>query len=116
MKIQINGFDIEINTDEANIGIKIMDANGKELSNNTYSQTSEETDTPTDVEVPNTEDVASEEPATDDEAVEQANDETETVQEPTEEDIVQEEPVENTGESFMMDFESFKKAINEKKI
>jgi hypothetical protein len=107
MKIQINGFDIEINTDEANIGIKIMDASGKELSNNTYSQTSEETDNVTDVDMPSAEDVSQEEPTTDDEAVEQAA-EQENIEEP-----IEEEPVQNTGENFMVDFETFKKRINE---
>ncbi len=41
MKIQINGFDIEILTEEQNLMIKILDASGKELSNNTYEQSEE---------------------------------------------------------------------------
>ena len=44
MKIQINGFDIELNTEEANLSIKVMDAEGKELSNNTYTQTEIDTE------------------------------------------------------------------------
>jgi hypothetical protein len=41
MKIQINGFDNEILTEEQNLMIKILDASGKELSNNTYEQSEE---------------------------------------------------------------------------
>ena len=44
MKIQIDGFDIELLTEEGTMTIKVLDANGKELSNNTYNQT-ETTDT-----------------------------------------------------------------------
>lgn len=40
MKIEINGFSIEVTTDDQNLSIKISDANGKELSSNTYSQKS----------------------------------------------------------------------------
>lgn len=39
MKIQINGFDIEILTDETTMTMKVVDATGKELSNNTFEQT-----------------------------------------------------------------------------
>lgn len=40
MKIDINGFTVSITTEDQNLGIKVTDANGKELSNNTYSQKS----------------------------------------------------------------------------
>lgn len=46
MKIQINGFDIEINTNEAEMSVKVLDASGKELANNTYTQTLEGTPEP----------------------------------------------------------------------
>ncbi len=38
MKIQINGFDIEIITDDTTLTMKVLDASGKELSNNTFEQ------------------------------------------------------------------------------
>lgn len=46
MKIQINGFEIELDVNDANLSIKVSDASGKELSNNSYSNES----VPTEVE------------------------------------------------------------------
>lgn len=44
MKIQINGFDIELLENDSNISLKITDASGKELSNNTYAQSTIDTE------------------------------------------------------------------------
>lgn len=52
MKIQINGFDIEINTSDTEMMVKVIDANGQELSNNTYSQSLDTSDGVEDVEIP----------------------------------------------------------------
>lgn len=52
MKIQINGFDIEIETSDTEMMIKVIDANGQELSNNTYTQTLDTTDDVEDVVIP----------------------------------------------------------------
>lgn len=94
MKIQLNGFDIEINTDEANMSIKVLDANGKELSNNTYSQSSEIEDEIKKTDMPSANDVA------------QNTKETETE---TEENETEENETEETLENFIPDFETFKK-------
>lgn len=119
MKLQINGFDIEINTDEANITMKVMDANGKELSNNTYSQSSEQAEDVVDVEMPETEDAietteeTTEEPlidvegSTEEESTEEEDESTETEEEQSD--------VEETGESLIVDFETFKKQLREQK-
>lgn len=58
MKIQINGFDIEVNTDEANLSIKVLDATGKELSNNTFAQSLDTAAQTTPVDMPSAEDTA----------------------------------------------------------
>ena len=52
MKIQLNGFDIEINTSDTEMMVKVIDANGQELSNNTYSQSLDTSDGVEDVEIP----------------------------------------------------------------
>lgn len=52
MKIQLNGFDIEINTSDTEMMVKVIDANGQELSNNTYTQTLDTSDGVEDVEIP----------------------------------------------------------------
>jgi hypothetical protein len=49
MKIQINGFDIEILEETTSLAIKVIDASGKELSNNTYAQTNDGADENSDV-------------------------------------------------------------------
>lgn len=59
MKIQLNGFDIEINTDETNMVIKVMDASGKELSNNTYEQSLDDEGNANPVDMPSAEETAS---------------------------------------------------------
>ena len=41
MKIEINGFSIELMTDDVNLTLKVSDSSGKELSNNTFSQNAE---------------------------------------------------------------------------
>ena len=117
MKIQINGFDLEINTDEANLSVKVMDANGKELSNNIYTQTSETSDEVTDVDMPTADTV---EPEGSEEGVTEEKPE-ESTEETTEETTVEELPPiegeeseENMGESFVFnlpDFETFKQNL-----
>lgn len=110
MKIQINGFDIEINTEEANMTVKVLDANGKELSNNTYTQSSTQ-DEVTPVDMPSAEDTATTEPAAEETP---APEETpETTEETPAEGAVEEPAV---GESFMPDFDTFKKLRKEGKL
>jgi len=62
MKIEINGFSIEVTTDDQNLSIKISDANGKELSSNTYSQKST-IEEPKQAPLPSAEETASTETA-----------------------------------------------------
>jgi len=59
MKIQINGFDIEINTEDTNMVVKVLDASGKELSNNTFAQSTDANAAPDAVDMPSAEDTAS---------------------------------------------------------
>lgn len=59
MKIQINGFDIEINTEDTNMVVKVLDASGKELSNNTFAQSTDANASPDAVDMPSAEDTAS---------------------------------------------------------
>ena len=112
MKLQINGFDIEVNTEESNMTVKVLDANGKELSNNTYTQTATPGNEITPVDMPSAEDAATTEPA----ATETP--EGETAAQPAEEPAAQpaetEEPA--VGESFIPDFDTFKKMRKEGKI
>ena len=112
MKLQINGFDIEINTEEANLSMRVIDANGKELSNQTYAQTPATQSTEvTPATVPSAEDTANATPpATDANAAADASttpDATATAAPGTEEQV---------GEGFIPDFESFKKLRKDKKI
>jgi hypothetical protein len=107
MKIQINGFDIEINTEEANLSMKVMDANGKELSNNTYTQTEIETEEVTDVEVPSAEDAATEEPVEDTEEETTEEEPVEDTEEETTEEPVEDTEEETLGESYMPDLETY---------
>jgi hypothetical protein len=123
MKLQINGFDIEVNTEESNMTVKVLDANGKELSNNTYTQSATPGEEITPVDMPSAEDTATTEPATDAPA---EGTEGETPAEGTEgetpaEGTEGETPTESTeepavGESFIPDFETFKKMRKENKI
>jgi hypothetical protein len=80
MKIQIDGFDIEVITSDGSMSIKIIDASGKELSNNTYSQTLEGDSENTDIIEPDDENVETEEnieePSTEKEDDETDNEET----------------------------------------
>ena len=106
MKIQFNGFDIEINQDDTNIAVKVMDANGKELSNNSYMQSmdSESEEEIQDADVTSVEDAAAEE------GVEETSDDTESTEgDETEEE--EEETEEEVGESYMPSFEDFKKKL-----
>lgn len=122
MKIQINGFDIEVNTEESNLAVKVLDANGKELSNNTYNQSSTTGDEIKPVEMPsaeNTEPTSTEQPA------EQSTEENPVTGESTPAENNTEAPQQgdvtdaNTdimGEGFVPDFETFKKLRSEGKI
>jgi len=124
MKIQINGFDIELNTEESNMTVKVLDANGKELSNNTYNQSSTTGEEITPVDMPSAEDTATEEPATEEPATEEPATEEPATEEPATEEPATEEPATeepateepNMGESFVPDFETFKKLRKAGKI
>ena len=111
MKIQIDGFDIELLTEEGTMTIKVLDANGKELSNNTYNQT-ETTDTEVQsTEVPTPEETASDvQPIT--EETPKENDET-SVQNGEEAQSVQPNELE---EGFIPTLEQFKKLRKAGKI
>ncbi len=116
MKIQLNGFDIEINTEETNMTVKVMDASGKELSNNTFEQSLDGDATPNPADMPSAEETAS------DDSNPEGN-ETEDDLTGTEDDAdlaggpeVQGEEVteEELGEGLIPSFEQFKK-LNEAK-
>lgn len=109
MKLQLNGFDIEINTDDVNITLKIMDANGKELSNNTYSQSMDQSDDVIDVDVPETEEIADDAETSEEEPIETGDDTELTDEESGVEDEDNNE--EEMGESFIVDFETFKRNL-----
>lgn len=105
MKIEINGFVLELTTDDVNLNVRISDASGKELSNNNYSQ--EQTSEATPVEVPTPENTegtgeTSETPA-------------ETSTETSAETATEETP-EQPNESFVPTLEEFKRLLKEGKI
>jgi len=114
MKIQINGFDIEINTDDAAMSVKIIDASGKELSNNTYAQSMEGDDseeiTEPDLNTPEEtteEETPEETPA---EGEEETTEEETPAQEPVEgEEETTEEDKTLENENYFPTFEEFKK-------
>ena len=76
IKLTVDGFDIEIQNDgDSNISLKVLDASGKELSNNSYQQTMEgesDDDSIDDLEDATFEDetLETEEETTDDETLE----------------------------------------------
>jgi len=112
MKIQTNGFDIEINTDDATMSVKIIDASGKELSNNTYSQTMEGEESEEIVQPDlNTPEETAEEEAAPEETVEEQPTEEETTEETTEEEPAEEEDKTLENENYMPTFEEFMKKI-----
>lgn len=111
MKIQTNGFDIEINTDEATMSVKIIDASGKELSNNTYAQTMEG-DESSEITEPdlNTPEETTEEETTEEMPVDgEETTEEETTEEPVEGEETAEEDKTLENESYFPTFEEFKK-------
>lgn len=122
MKIQINGFDIEVNTEESNLAVKVLDANGKELSNNTYNQSSTTEDEITPVEMPsaeNTEPTSTEQPAEQPtEGTPEGGESTpaENNTEAPEQGDVTDANTDIMGEGFVPDFETFKKLRSEGKI
>lgn len=111
MKIQTNGFDIEINTDEATMSVKIIDASGKELSNNTYAQTMEG-DESSEITEPdlNTPEETAEEETTEEMPVDgEETTEEETTEEPVDGEETTEEDKTLENESYFPTFEEFKK-------
>lgn len=121
MKIQLNGFDIEINTEETNMTVKVMDASGKELSNNTFEQSLDGDATPNPADMPSAEETASDDSNPEGNEGEEIQD-TEGVQddgagapevqgaegtEVTEEEL---------GEGLIPSFEQFKKMNEAKKL
>lgn len=108
MKIQMNGFDIEINTESDEMSIKVMDATGKELSNNTYAQTLENSDE-SEVVDPGVEDL----PTGEEESSETTEEETSTeTEETTEEELPADETTEEVGESL----ENFKTFLEKNNV
>jgi len=65
MKLLIDGFEIEINSniDEANLTLTVKDASGKELSNNTFVQEAQSQVQP--AQLPSAQDVADDQNNTD---------------------------------------------------
>jgi hypothetical protein len=124
MKLQINGFDIEVNTEESNMTVKVLDANGKELSNNTYTQSLEQGETITPVDMPSAEDTATETPSETPAEGVPTEDTTGGSGLPTEDDTnagdgglpTEDEANAGVGESFVPDFDTFKKLRKEGKI
>lgn len=117
MKIQLNGFDIEINTEETNMTVKVMDASGKELSNNTFEQSLDSDGTPNPAEMPSAEETASDdsnpegnEPPTEDTEGVQGDDTAGAPEVQGEEEVTEEE----LGEGLIPSFQQWK-AIKEKK-
>jgi len=112
MKIQTNGFDIEINTDDATMSVKIIDASGKELSNNTYSQTMEGEESEEIVQPDlNTPEETAEEETEEQPAEEETMPEEEPTEETTEEEPTEEEDKTLENENYMPTFEEFMKKI-----
>lgn len=101
MKLQINGFDIEINEDDTSLTLTVIDANGKELSNNVYTQSTEQNDVQ-DAEVESAEEIA-----TDNGGVAETDTDTETNTEDTSEseteDTSEGETEDKVEESLLMD-------------
>lgn len=109
MKIQLNGYDIEILTNEADISIKVMDATGKELSNNTYTQAAQTETEVKPVEMKTADQVA-------EETTVEGGDENAAG---ATEEVTGEKPAgeaEVTGESKFYSFEEFKKLMKEGKL
>lgn len=111
MKIQIDGFDIEIETSDADMMVKVIDANGQELSNNTYSQSLDVTDDVEDVTIPGVDETEEE---TDEESTEETEEEsTEEETEETNVDLDVELDEEEFDENKVYSLDEFKK-LNEK--
>lgn len=122
MKIQMNGFDIEIETSDADMMVKVIDANGQELSNNTYAQTLETSDDVEDVDVPSVDDMGDDEEEneegveeTDTEDEESSDDTDDDTDDDTETDDVDGEDDITFDENKVYDFETFKKLKNKRK-
>lgn len=82
IKLTVDGFDIEIQNDENNISVKVIDASGKELSNNSYQQSLEGEDD----ELDTLEDISLEDETTEADETTEEDDETTETDETTEEE------------------------------
>lgn len=102
MKLQIDGFDIEIVSNAENLTLKVIDASGKELSNNTYQQTNSSEEEPEQVDIPAVEDTETSEEGVQEET-------------PTTTDEEGEETEEVIEGLDLPDFETFKKLLKEGK-
>lgn len=108
MKIQINGFDIEVLTEESNLTIKVIDANGKELSNNTFTQQEATSTEINAVDMPSVEDTANADKTTEPDAVPDENSDNNPDAQSTEEPTSNEND-EPKLENFYSSFADFKK-------
>lgn len=100
MKLELNGFAIEIDTNETSLMVKVMDASEKVLSDNTYEQTS--TEQVTDVTETPVEEVTPQ--------AEETTDTTTTTEEkPSGETTTTTEEETKVEEMMMPTFEAFKK-------
>ena len=106
MKIEINGFVIELTTDDVNLALRVSDASGKELSNNTYAQEQSAEATP--VEMPSAENT---EVTSSTEATPEATPETSTEEAPV---ATEEAPAKESVQ--VPTLEEFKKLLKEGKI
>lgn len=110
MKLQINGFDIEINTSDTEMSIKVIDANGQELAHNTFTQSLETSDDLQDVDIP-----AVEETDTDTDTDIDSEESTELRETEETDDLGDIEDLEDLEESIVLDFEQYKKLLENKK-
>lgn len=110
MKLEINGFSIELTTDDINLSLKVSDASGKELSNNTYVQ--EQSSDVVPAEIPNPENTDGATPATTPEPGAEGTTPEGTT--PTTDPADQTTPA--TESVFIPTLEEFKKMLKEGKI
>lgn len=122
MKLQINGFDIEINTSDTEMSIKVIDANGQELAHNTFTQSLETSDDLQDVDIPAVEETDTDTDTDTEELAELEETDTNTntaelEDTDTEEDtdLTDIDDLEDLEESVVLDFEQYKKLLENKK-
>lgn len=114
MKIQIDGFDIEIETSDADMMVKVIDANGQELSNNTYAQTLETSDDVEDVDVPSVDDMGDDEEGVEETDTDEEDDTDGEDDNEDDTDIDGEDDI-TFDENKVYDFKTFKKLKNKRK-